>query len=467
MAERTGNLVSLAAIQAFRMAAGVAVNVLVMRQVGVAGFGVYGTVTTLVALGSFGAGMGLDRLLKREMARDPARSGHYVATGLGAVGLLAVGTTSIIVVSATLLDGRPLVVVAAFLAALAMALQSLAVVPVSYFHAVRRMGLGIHGNLLGRAALVFGTAVFLWQDWGILAVFAAQIVDGGVTLAVVWATWRAIPDRGTLATSWREVRALVGESVPFGLNAFFGTLYLMADVLLLAAFRDDAEVGIYRGAVMLISLFPIVADTLSNGLYPRMARHLGEPGKAGGELRFAARVLLAVSVPAAVGAMLTAEPLIIFIGGSAFAGSALPFMVMAPLLPLRFLNNGYGMTLSALDRQGDRTRGVFCAAALNIALNLVAIPRWGAMGAAVTTLATEIFLSLWMSWRVRPLVVGLDLGSSVVRVALAAAGMGVGVWLLPDLHVLVTIGVGVALYAGAALATGAIRRGDLRQLRAV
>ena len=33
----------------------------------------------------------------------------------------------------------------------------------------------------------------------------------------------------------------------------------------------------------------------------------------------------------------------VFLGGADFSASALHFLVMAPLLPLRFLNNGYGM----------------------------------------------------------------------------------------------------------------------------
>ena len=263
------------------------------------------------------------------------------------------------------------------------------------------------------------------------------------------------------------MRDLVTACVPFGLNAFFGSIYLSVDVLLLEEICGDTEVGIYRGAVMLIALFPVLANTLTTGVYPRMSKHLGDPEAAGAELSFVARILLAISVPAAVGGMLVAEDLMIFIGGDAWGVSALAFMVMAPMLPLRYLNNGLGMTLSALDAQKDRTRGVFLAAVLNLAANAVVIPEHGAVGAAATTLATEVALAIWFHWKVRPHITGMGLFPTLARVCAPAAAMGAAIWFLPAWHVTLVIAVGIAVYAAGALATGAIRRGDWRALRRV
>ena len=463
-----GNLLSLGAVQVFRLLAGLAVNVLVMRWLGVEGYGVYGYVLTLVGLLSFGASLNMERLLQREIAREPERSGRLVGTGLVAVGAMSVLTTGVILASAWVLDGRPTVMLAAGLGALAMSLQALATIPVAWFHGRRDMKLSVPGSFLGRLMLVLGTLAFLvGLQWGVVGVFAAQVLDALATLGVaLFILLRRLGFRA-LGTSGAELRALVKQALPFGMNLFFGSIYLSADVLLLGELKDDLEVGIYRGAVLLISLFPIVANTLTNGVYPRMAKHLGQPEVAGAELGFVSRILLAISLPAAVGGMLTAEPLMVFLGGEEWGVSATCFLVLAPMLPLRFVNNGLGMTLSALNHQQDRTRGVFLAAMLNLGLNVLAIPRFGAVGAAATTLITEVGLALWFHWRVRPLVQGLGLLSSLARVALPAAAMGLVVWLLPELHVLLLIGIGVGVYAPLALLTGAIRRDDPRRLRRV
>lgn len=463
---RGGNLVSLGAIQVFRLVSSLAINVMVMRGLGVEGFGIYGYVNTLVGLAAFGSSMGMDRLLKREIARNEGAAGRYLATALAASSLLSVATGVVILAWAWGMDGRSLVIASAGLAAFGLALQTLAIVPVSYFHAIRRMKLGVPANAYGRLALVAATGVFLLLDFDVLAVFGAQVLDAALALAILWYTFRKL-GKITLATTWTEIVELLAVSIPFGLNALFVSVYLTVDVILVQLAWGDAEVGLYRGAVMLLTLLTIVAETLSTGIFPRMATHLGKPAAAGAELAFASRILLALAVPAAVGGMMTAEPLMVLFGGQAFASSAAPFILMAPLLPFRFLSNGAGMTLSALDKQGDRTRGALIAAVLNVAVNMYVIPLYGAMGAAGSTLLTEIVLWAWMQWRVSKVVTGLALPATLARVALPAAAMAGALWALPEVHVILSILVGIGVYGAGALLTGALDRRDLARLRGV
>jgi len=240
-----------------------------------------------------------------------------------------------------------------------------------------------------------------------------------------------------------------------------------ADVILLAHFREDTEVGLYRGAVMLLSLLSIVAETLSTGVFPRMARLIGQPGQAGEELHFVSRVMLAFSLPAATGGFLLATPLLIFIGGADFAGSAPLFKIMIFLIPFRFLSNCYGMTLSALDQQSDRTRGALLAAVFNLAVNAWALPHYGAVGAATTTLCTEILLFCWMQWRVSSVVEGLRLDRILLQTGIPALCMGIFLFFLPSLHVLIAIGLGGMVFAGIGYGTGAWNRKDFSRLRKV
>jgi O-antigen/teichoic acid export membrane protein len=231
--------------------------------------------------------------------------------------------------------------------------------------------------------------------------------------------------------------------------------------------RGDAEVGLYRGAVMLLSLFPIVADTISTGLFPRMAQHLGDREAAGRELHFATRVLLAVSMPVAVGGVMTAGPLMVLLGGEEFGASAPLFALMVPILPLRYLDNAYGMVLQSLNRPADQTRGSIIAAVVNVALNLVFIPRYGALAAAGATVVTEVVLVVWLRACIAPLVTGGSMLGVLVRVGVPVACMAAVLHLLPPVHVTVTIAVGAVVYSAVGLATGAWHPRDLARLRRV
>ena len=93
-----------------------------------------------------------------------------------------------------------------------------------------------------------------------------------------------------------------------------------------------------------------------------------------------------------------------FLGDAEFSLCALHFLVMASLLPLRFLNNGYGM------------------------------------GAAVPTLWTEMLTEM------------------LTEILLA---------MLTHTHVLVAIGLGVWVYGSVGWLTGAWHPSDVRSLRSV
>jgi O-antigen/teichoic acid export membrane protein len=90
------------------------------------------------------------------------------------------------------------------------------------------------------------------------------------------------------------------------------------------------------------------------------------------------------------------------------------------------------------------------AACVNVALNLVAIPTLGIIGAAIVATATEfVTLGLYARFALR-LRVSVPVHDYLGSLP-AAAGMGIGLLLLRSMNVtsiLVLLPVGAALYAG-------------------
>ena len=78
--------------------------------------------------------------------------------------------------------------------------------------------------------------------------------------------------------------------------------------------------------------------------------------------------------------------------------------------------------------------------------------------------AGDLMLFVWMRWRIAPLVTGLDLRGTLVRVGIPAALMAVGMVLLPPVHVLVAIALGIVVYGLFGRLTGAWHPRDLHGL---
>ena len=109
--------------------------------------------------------------------------------------------------------------------------------------------------------------------------------------------------------------------------------------------------------------------------------------------RLALRVLLQVAFPLAAGIALLAEPIVAVVGGRDYLpDSAIALAILICYLPLSYANGLTQYMLIAAGRQRLLTGAFVAALIFNLAANLVLIPRFGYVGAAWVTVASEIVL---------------------------------------------------------------------------
>jgi O-antigen/teichoic acid export membrane protein len=176
-----------------------------------------------------------------------------------------------------------------------------------------------------------------------------------------------------------ETLGLLTGGVKLHLNAVGSVLFSGTDVLLLHHFRGPVPTGYYQTAVQLTTMFLLVPQAATMILYSRVSAD--GPDRA---WRVHRRVLAAI-----VGLMVV---------GCLAAYAAAPWVIPA-FLGVRFvpsvslfrwlLLGVVGMTFSTLLAPQWIGRGLFWQASLltlvvgigNVGLNLVLIPKYGALGA--------------------------------------------------------------------------------------
>jgi O-antigen/teichoic acid export membrane protein len=207
--------------------------------------------------------------------------------------------------------------------------------------------------------------------------------------------------------------------------------------------------------------------------YPLVLRAFEGAGveAARAQLRQNAVLLLAVALPAALGTVILAPNLARVVLGAPFRDDGarlLPWIAPAALLAgamLYYTNLAFQL--------GRRTTGqlwaTLGAALLNLALNVVWIPRFGLLGAAWATLLAYA-LGLALGWTLGRRVFPLPLPSAEALKPLAAALiMGLALWpcraWTGPLALAAQIGLGLGVYALAlALLDLTFARGRLRRL---
>ncbi len=178
-------------------------------------------------------------------------------------------------------------------------------------------------------------------------------------------------------------------------------------------------------------LLTLVPESFMNAVYPNLARTWRED--RGQFVRLAERslrYLVAFALPAAVGAYVLAEPVVLLIYEVDFARSVAVFSLLIFAVVPIYVNNVFYRALFAAEQQMKSVLILVVNIVVMTAGGLVLIPRWHAVGAAAALLISLVAAFVQNYLFTFALVYRSRLGGAALRTAGAAAIMGLAAWAL-------------------------------------
>ncbi len=316
----------------------------------------------------------------------------------------------------------------------------------------------------GKLILVVGLA---WAGYGVTGAFAGFTV----ALFLAAATGLFLLRR----VGWSRPTARIAQwkdlylyNVPLMLTSAGFIVYTELDTLMLGYFSGFAETGLYAAAKSIARAAPLFAVPFGQAAAPLIVRMVRDAREEAAE--FVNRLLRyvgAVFIPIAAAVAVTA-PYLVRVWGPGFGGAALPLRVMSLFL----ISISFGVVITAiLDYLGEaprRARWMMISIVFNIGLNLVLIPRYGALGAALSTVLTHgpfvlnnlRLLAQRIGLSSRRLAGGL---APIVGASLAAAGAAT-LALSWRAELVVGLIAGAAVYLGLIFAFGIVSRAELAEV---
>ena len=367
-----------------------ALGIVLARALGAESYGQYALALALGVVLQPVADLGLTPYLSREVARD-RRGGEAVlptllvakVSLLGVTFLLTAGVAGLVVRGEELLA----VIVAMVLAAL---LDGLSIFVYGYFQG--REAMHYEARATAVAAGVRGAG-------GIVLAVATErlaFVVGWILLVAVLqaaaAAFRLRREVGGAATLRRSRGATVNwrAVASMGLIAIFVMTYLRVDTVLLGWLKDEREAGLYAAAYALMMGAQIPPWMLATALTPVFARtYHRDPAEFEASWHRGLRLVLLISLPIALLTSLLAGGIVDRLYGDEFERSADVLALVIWICPLGAVSLIAQAVLRGAGRELWLTVVSGGCAALNVGLNLWAIPRHGIMGAAVVTVVTE------------------------------------------------------------------------------
>jgi len=229
-----------------------------------------------------------------------------------------------------------------------------------------------------------------------------------------------------------QVRQHLRPAVIFFLLTVATTIYTNLDTVMLGFMSGDVEVGYYSVAIKVKAILTGMVAALGTVVLPRTSYYLqNQMVDAFREIiEKSFKVVCMLALPLMLYCMVQAEHMIIFLAGGEYIPAVPTMVVIMPTILLIGLSNIIGLqVLVPLGKERYTILSTVAGAVTDVIFNMILIPQYGALGAAIGTLLAEMVVlvvqigCVWKSSYVR--VDGKDLLKVVLAGIVAVVGLGI------------------------------------------
>jgi O-antigen/teichoic acid export membrane protein len=334
--------------------------------------------------------LGLSQVTVREVARDKATADHLFPHVLGlkivwvAIGLALLGVVT------PILRTDPVIIKLCYALGISSAVRSYLLTARGLLQGLHRFDLEALAVVSDRVLLLLAGGAVLWAGYGLFGLAAAFVGTRLVMLgAVQLMLGRVIPivrpmfDRAV----WRDIQS---AALPLGFFMIALNMYTYIDTVILGLLRTDAEVGWYAASYRVYEGLTYAPSILAAVLTPRLSYLFSHDRTAyRGLLTRSLAASVALGVVLGGGTALAAKPIITTLFGRDYVAAAAPLQILSG--GALFVFGSWILYSAALSTNLERRLLLMTAIGLsvNVALNIVLIPRYGISGAAWATVLAE------------------------------------------------------------------------------
>lgn len=177
------------------------------------------------------------------------------------------------------------------------------------------------------------------------------------------------------------------------------TVYTNLDRVMIRFMIDDIETGLYDAAVKIKSILLGLVTSLGAVLLPRVSYYIENNRREEfrGVIAKAFNFVFVFASAVTVYFAIMARPSILLLSGDMYVGAIEPMRIIIPTVLLIGISNILGIQmLVPLGREKEVLFAEIGGAILDVIINLLLIQRFLSSGAAIGTLAAEIFVTTYM-----------------------------------------------------------------------
>ena len=324
-------------------------------------------------------------------------------------------------------------------------------------------------------------ALVLLLGWGYVGLAAVSLVMNVLQVLWLYSLLRRTLFRPEWRWDWGLQRWMMQTSGPLMINHLLATIFWRIDLWLLLPLAGATSVGLYSVGLKYLDGLNIIPSIFTMAIFPLMSRYArSEDGNLLRAYVLSLRLLVIVCLPIAMATTFLAGDLVYFLGGAQYlhipetfrffgwempytGGSDLALGVIIWSIPIGFVNSITQYVLIAVNQQRYLTKAFIIGVVFNVVGNLLVIPGFGYVGAAIVTILSEFSLLFPFYYSVKRHVGVVPWFSLFLLPLLAVGAMGGAIYTLSQLGLSIwaAVGLGLPVYLATLLFTGVLLHADM------
>lgn len=437
-------------------------TILIARYLGVSDYGILSFAISFTAITGIFMDLGMTTFTTRELSRDKNLSHKYINNIFPIkllVSILIIIATSIILY---ILKYDFLTIEVTLILTIELIFMSMTSFINGVFQSFEKLKYQAIGTIMNSGLLLITILITMHFNLGLIAVAIAYTISYSIFLIYMFI--KLIQKFGLVKFEfdkdfWKNT---IIKSAPFGLTAFFYTIYFSIDVVMLSYISGDYVTGIYNSAYKIITVFTTFYVVYQFVIFPVMSKFFKESDDL---LRISyeqsIKYLLIIILPITIGVSIYSEYIVNLIYSSQYALASEPVEILIWTVSFLFINGAASLLLNSINKEKVVTKIYIIAAVFNVILNFILIPKYTYIGASIATVLSEILICIVMIHIIRKskycpnksfLKVIAKIIISTLVLAIVLEYMNVSIWL--------AIPIGLVVYGLAILLTRTLDDSD-------
>jgi O-antigen/teichoic acid export membrane protein len=396
-------------------------SILIGRELGEAGLGIYATVMAWIFPLSLIAEFGLGTLMTRDIAQDPSVSGRYIRLAVNARLWVGGGLTVLMVLGAPLVShnadvasglqlSAPLILIFPLFGTYTAILRAKQIMwPIPWLNIgmlsvqvlFTAIILQLRGQILSTFVINTLTSLsqllalwWIWQRWfdPVAAAWFKRIIHLIQSDHDLRVWWRAI--RRWLVQEWMILRSsaipLLRLAWPFALAGLLAAVQIRIGVILLERLSSPEAAGAYSATIRFSEAVRVLPNALFGAVFPMLSTLAQERERLYGLFGRLFLGLFGYTVVIGLIFQIGADSILQFTYGTAFADSGMLLQIMIWVLVPGLLRNTSTLYWYALGRERFVNTITVLMLGVQMVISFTIIPISGALGAALALAIVEI-----------------------------------------------------------------------------